>query len=327
VPVTLTSPQLKMLESRILKPVGIDKTAEEAEALGEPLTTVFPSANSRGAVQVTGVTYRGILPKKTRKGDDPCLYFNGHEIVIVRAKTTYRFKASPVFALAKKMNAPSLSLPSGPPEIKGVCAIASSEFRGDKPGKFICDGCYAVGVTYRYAAASLAQAARLQWIRETLKADPTGTKLAQNLVGAISDYARKSTLHHRKTARITQQLGTWDHGKIIVPFYMSELDETEPHVTRVRKYSDTVRKLTGHDDSLAVFSAMKPPPSEGEIVGFFRIHDSGELSVGSNKMNKAYLHALVEVANEHHQAKQATHRDSRYRHSRKRGSHLPSRLP
>ena len=99
-----------------------------------------------------------------------------------------------LWTVTSKMAAPSFSLPAGPPTEGGTC-VAANRAAGSplRPG-YVCDVCYAMkNHTYRSHIVSLAQAARLHWILQTLKQGGP-LALADQLVRAIDDFARRAAI-------------------------------------------------------------------------------------------------------------------------------------
>jgi hypothetical protein len=205
-----------------------------------------------------------------------------------------------------KMDCPSFSLSAGPPEEGGSCFAARRPKPGVKtirePGKmFTCDQCYALGANYAQPTVSFAQSARLWWVLQELERDPTGMALATALVAAISEYARRTSFGRDGMARLVSELGVWQrssqapNGAIHVPV-SAEVVSKGGRIRLHPGFSTSLPPEFGVPDTNAWF-AQRVRPAEGDIAGFFRIHDSGDFNVG-NKLSLwiAYVNAWVKVA-------------------------------
>jgi len=210
-----------------------------------------------------------------------------------------------LFSSVSKMSCPSLSLPAGPISEGGTCAAASFKAaslkrpsRGTAPGgmrrdakgnPFICDLCYATAGNYWYPTTTTAQTSRLVWVRRLLEADPSGAALGQALVAAIVDTATRA--HYRNASkRLGHEIGVWRNGQIVAPLFIQGrrgLVETPIPPTNL--------PATTFGSSLNFFESKGV--RNGDIVGFFRIHDSGDLNIDSSiKLWGAYLKAWMFVA-------------------------------
>ena len=187
-----------------------------------------------------------------------------------------------------KMGCPSWSLPAGPLYEGGTCVMAGKDATGRQkwtpPGAAnICDDCYALKNRYSFLEASTSQAARLAWVTHHLVADPSGASLAHDLVTAIADYARLTTLRWDKgatTDRRTMLLGTWHNDKMHIPGWLFGIVHVPALPYRLSPGLNT-------DDPFRVMKA-----DEGEVVGYFRLHDAGDVTVGPNPASwRSYLAA------------------------------------
>jgi hypothetical protein len=211
-----------------------------------------------------------------------------------------------LFSATSKMSSPSFSLPAGPPREGGTCAAAAPGAsklvrpgRGTSPGgsrqdakgnAFVCDACYATAGNYFYPNVGTAQAARLVWCMRMIKADPTGQLLGQALVDAIEFTAREA--HYRNLSqRLGHELGVWSHGRLTVPGFI----EGRKGIRRIPSEPTLLPPQTGYSSTTDFFT--KAGVVEDQVVGFFRIHDSGDLNVGIKIASwKAYLAAWEYVA-------------------------------
>ena len=208
--------------------------------------------------------------------------------------------ATIVLTATTKMNCPSFSLPAGPPEEGGSCFAARRPKEGSPglrvPGKlFTCDQCYAFGANYAQPTVSFAQSARLWWVLQELERDPTGTGLATAFVGAISEYARRTSFGRDGLARLMSELGVWQNGAVHVPV-STELAGKGGRIQLQPSFVTPLPPEFGVPDTRA-WLAQRVRPKEGDIAGFFRIHDSGDFNVGPKQaLWIAYIQAWVKVA-------------------------------
>jgi hypothetical protein len=190
-----------------------------------------------------------------------------------------------LFSATSKMNCPSFSLPAGPPEEGGTC-VAARRPKGGGAGLreegriYTCDQCYAFGANYAYSEVAFSQAVRAYWVEDLLRRDPTGQAFADAMVGAISEFARRSSFGPAGLVRLRSEIGVWRGGRIHVP-----VDE-EPGRARTRmslqpSFPTLLPPETGVTDSQA-WIAEHLRPTDGQVAGFFRLHDSGDFNVGSS---------------------------------------------
>lgn len=195
-----------------------------------------------------------------------------------------------LFTCTSKMAAPSFSLPAGPPTEGGTCVAANRAAGSPKRPGYVCDVCYAMqGHSYRSHIVSLAQAARLQWILQTLK-QGGALALADQLVRAIDDFARTATLGSMDE-RMILELGVWHRGQLSVP----ALRPGARRPVLIPAFKTLLPPSTGFRDSEAYLASLQP--REGQVTGFFRIHDSGDFNVGTSpKLWADYLDAWILTA-------------------------------
>jgi hypothetical protein len=221
------------------------------------------------------------------------------------------YQATSLFSFTSKMACPSFSIPSGPTYEMGTC-IAANLKRGHDgeliPGtngrvkgrKFICDECYALKNAYTYPNTTISQAARYHWVAQQLEADMTGKNLAAQLAGAIKDFATNSTMRGAGDSvgnRQTCELGRWKDGRIVVPVFYRTMDTHRGDYTSTPVDALPTRldqRSTGFTNTTEFFQHLEPP--EGAVTGFFRIHDSGDFSIGSGAFWLPYIRAWTLVA-------------------------------
>lgn len=211
-----------------------------------------------------------------------------------------------LFSATSKMSSPSFSLPAGPPREGGTCVAAGQGTqglvrpgRGSAPGgarrdaqgrPFVCDLCYSTAGRYFMPNVGTAQAARLMWCLKLLEEDPSGTRLGEALVVAIDDVARRAH-YGNLSARLGHEIGVWNRGHLTVPGYitgrkgMRAIPAEPTHLPVETGYATTFDFFEAHG------------VQDGDVVGFFRIHDSGDLNIGRKLETwKGYLAAWVHAA-------------------------------
>ena len=216
------------------------------------------------------------------------------------------FTTIPLLTTTSKMSSPSFGLPAGRPGEGGTCSGAGVEgtaLTGD--GQLICRVCYATGANYAYANNMLQQEARRRWVVQLLggKASSKLSELASvkasakvnRSIGAVpssvktcgyalavmvASYARDTSLSKASkgsSGRAGQELGLWSQqvSSIVVPMSLNDrfkrADDTPLRLS-------TVGKVAVPSSTQAFFEALDP--GDGEVVGFFRVHDSGDFSIG-----------------------------------------------
>lgn len=268
-----------------------------------------PPASAAQTYPLTGKgSQQGIFdivrPELKMSGDGydvPTLVFRGMKVFGSNAEG----KALPVggqrvsslWTFTSKMGAPSFSLPAGPTTEAGTCSAANYGRSGGKrtPGKqYICDACYSLEGRYVMYNIAIGQGARMWWVNHMIQQDTSGGKLGQALTAALGDYARfgsMSGLRGGLENRIIIELGVWDGTQIVVPMKHPVSGALSP----IPAVVTNLPKRTGFGDTRQFFAARKP--SAGEVVGFFRIHDSGDLNIGRGTTAwQAYLNAWVITA-------------------------------
>lgn len=202
--------------------------------------------------------------------------------------------SSPLFSHTSKMTCPAFGLPAGPTLMEGgSCAAANPAASGRglrEPGKtYVCDGCYALESNYLYVETNLCQSARLAYVLKSLEEDPTGTKLASDLVRCISLFARRSTMRPSND-RIASEIGAWDGREILAPYPVGSRSFRMHPVLPTPLPVDT-----GFASTREFFAARRIPP--GSVTGFFRIHDSGDFTIGPKaSLWATYIRAWGAVA-------------------------------
>lgn len=205
-----------------------------------------------------------------------------------------------LFTMTTKMNCPSFSLPAGPPEEGGSCVAARTAKGGGtglrEPGKlYTCDQCYAFGANYAYAEVSFAQAARAYWVESSLRADPGGAQFVNAMVGGISEFARRTTFGEEGLVRLRAEIGVWERGRLCVPIAESP-GRARSRIVLQPSFSTPLPPEFGVPDSQA-WLAAKLSPREGDIAGFFRVHDAGDFNVGASPtIWIAYIRAWAQIA-------------------------------
>ena len=204
----------------------------------------------------------------------------------------FRYGKSRVTLLTKtsKMSSPSFGLPAGMPTEGGTCparmvAQRISRAREMKIGKkmvtmqqtvgIICDRCYAMGANYGYANNMIDQEGRARWVRNLVDKQGTGAA-SQQIALMIAGYAQ----HGAHGGRDTQEIGVWSKSSDAIT-YRSGGRRMPCEDTQLRL------KLKGEDGrdvptTRAWFKSRGV--RDGDITGFFRIHDSGDFGIGAKYM-------------------------------------------
>lgn len=242
-----------------------------------------------------------------------------------------------LFSNTSKMSAPSFSLPAGVPAGGGSCVVSSTPAESGKTS--ICDVCYAKGGAYMYTPSTLSSALRMVFVLQALERDAEtamwGHELAKELVFGITSWARRgppSSLEiglwvdgamksgQRTRAPIPLQPKEFPRSskKPVEDWYKVKPDTKEGRGGTYVKTSQTKSGEPGAQTWVReVFEALpgqkvNPPfrntfeairalnPKEGDVVGFFRIHDAGDVTIGTGRrtvaLSNAYQNAWREVA-------------------------------
>jgi hypothetical protein len=197
-----------------------------------------------------------------------------------------------------KMSSPSFGLPAGKVGAEGgTCPgrAISQTFRRirEQKGKpvsqqleAICDVCYAMGANYGYANNMIDQEGRASWIKNLLKGKDAVKSTADALTQMVSDYA----IYGAHGGRDGQEIGVWRS---------DARDGTKKGAITYR--SGTKRPVCRNTDLRIKIPGMEAAATtrdffrmsgvkNGQVCGFFRIHDSGDFGLGVN-----YLKAWGEV--------------------------------
>lgn len=193
---------------------------------------------------------------------------------------------APVFTRASKMDAPSFGLPAGPPPLGGTCVAARLV-----PGKgvvtdegvFVCRVCYAAKGEYVHHGPAMTQAIRLRWVVALLERDPTGALFADRMIEALDHFARISTVKSRKN-RKQLEFGVWEGpDRIMVPAKGGPIDAERSALPAPWESTRQAIAALG--------------PSDGQVAGYFRLHDSGDLNVGGRaELWLGYIRGWTKVA-------------------------------
>ncbi len=249
------------------------------------------------------VLCRSILDKATLsyrrgKNQNPEIFFGGETIETEKSSgeaSRMRFAALSILSETSKMACPSFSLPAGAPLAGGSCISASARDPRRVEGKtYICDECYSLGKAYIYPNVQLAQMARQAWVCQNLvgaDADAAIAVVSDAMIDAIRTFA--GSIPYNKNAKIDRllsEIGIWNkkRGVIEMPYRRTFLD-IQP---------TPLPPETGFADTRAFFADRNP--EAGETVGFFRIHDSGDFTIGAGddarELRRRYVRAWVRTA-------------------------------
>lgn len=175
----------------------------------------------------------------------------------------------PLLTMTSKMASPSFGLPAGLGNLGGTCPGAG--VRGDEglEKNRICSICYATSANYGYANNLTQQLARQLWVSQVLSEEGSAA-LGYDLACMVEAYAR----HCRHTDRSGQEIGVWGgaRGGLLVP--------SGRGMRRAKCTWLQIATLDGKSvpENTSRFFAGKRVP-EGEVAGFFRVHDSGDFGV------------------------------------------------
>jgi len=212
----------------------------------------------------------------------------------------FRYGKARVTLLTKtsKMSSPSFGLPAGMPTEGGTCparmvAQRLSRMREMKIGKkrkpimaqqtmgIICDRCYAMGANYGYANNMIDQEGRARWVKNLV--DKQGTDAAaQQIALMIAGYAQNGA----HGGRDTQEIGVWSTSDNAIT-YRSGRKRMPCADTQLRL---KLKGADGRDVPTTRAWFKSRGVSNGDITGFFRIHDSGDFGIG-----KKYMEAWEQV--------------------------------
>ena len=173
--------------------------------------------------------------------------------------------------------------------------VARKEGKGDRlVPSYICTVCYAMGANYGYANNMTQQAARKKWVEDLLKGVGGVEGCAANLAQMIWTYAK----HTKHNQRSCQEIGVWEGGRILTPQGRSSkrtsVDSTplriqslSIHPMRVEgdavvPQAQSVKQQSVPDDTVEFFNglARRKVIGNGDVAGFFRLHDSGDFGIG-----------------------------------------------
>ena len=201
----------------------------------------------------------------------------------------FRYGKQRIILITKtsKMSSPSFGLPAGTGKEGGTCpgrAIAQS-FRRTRLQKgkpvsqkleAICDVCYAMGANYGYANNMIDQEGRARWIKNLLITgrDPI-TKTSDALTQMVSDYA----MYGAHGGREGQEIGVWrsdarDGTKKGAITYRSGKDRLMCRNTDLRIELPGMKGVATTRDFF-----RESGVENGQVCGFFRIHDSGDFGL------------------------------------------------
>lgn len=233
----------------------------------------------------------------SRERDIPTLEYPSPIFYELSQGQTRSARGTSLLTFTDKMGCPSFSLSAGPPVEGGSCAAAAHGAKGGlrRPGaQYICDTCYSLEGRYVMDNVALAQASRAWWINQQIASDPTGDGLARSLLSAIIDFARHSTLEGLRggmSVRMILELGTWRRGAVMVP----GRNPVSGKSLLIHAVSTEFPAGLPWRDSSEALSSLRP--SDDDVCGFFRIHDSGDLTIpGGPKRWSAYLSAWTSIA-------------------------------
>lgn len=269
---------------RLEMPCAAGKKVSEAAAAGEPVLPLF--APGQGSI-FSRVDIQRVLSPAT---EEPYLKLDP-PIYTVRAgddgetgDSTIKFGSISLFSFTSKMATASFAVPSGPTKDGGTCLAANPGAHWkDDPTRFVCTMCYALEGRVVFPVNSMAQMARAAWATRRLQQDgPSG--LALDLVEAI-----RATAQSVKPLDI--ELGIWQKRRIMGVKVIGKRGRVWAPVVPVLFEDES----GGRDSFEWVEKNLKP--KDGDVAGFFRIHDSGDFAlVGPRQLHLDYIEAWKQVA-------------------------------
>ena len=232
-----------------------DAVEDEKVAVGEPVLFIYNAQGVR-------MSYWWM----TKQG---AMYFaHGRNQVGLLTKTS-------------KMSSPSFGLPAYTAKRGGTCPAADlsdSKMRA-RTGAFgkegvICSTCYATGASYGYPNNMTDQDARKRWVMQLRRLDSTGEVAGLAFAHMIAGYAINGQGSNRKG----QEIGVWDEKRGVI---RTPRGVANPTHIRLDSFEDPT--LSGEAATIrfprSTRDLFKGTPS-GEVVGFFRLHDSGDFGLG-----------------------------------------------
>lgn len=265
-------------ESTLFDGVTFALTLVEPPRLPRPKAAPVVEVSSR-ADGMKGMPYLRMTHKGARAG----FYFITDIGSLLTPGATVHV---PLLTSTTKMSSPSFGLPAGSVLLGGSCPGADVEAQSEmkRVGRErICDVCYATGANYGYANNMTQQEARRRWVAQLLQ-QHSPVVAGYLLASMIEGYARH-TMEGKD--RQGQEIGLWDGEAIVVPSRTKV--PVRAFSTPLQIQSVDGRKIP--KDTRAWFKARRTP--KGAVVGFFRIHDSGDFGVGKTA---DYIEAWREAA-------------------------------
>lgn len=184
-----------------------------------------------------------------------------------------------LFTQTTKMSCPSFSLPAGPFEIGGTCALATHAPNGPGAEELrICSNCYALKGNYIQVEVMIGQLFRLAWVRQLLDADPSGDAFAQQMTAAMTVLANQGPTDSSLRERSGLEYGVVRSGK---------LTYGEGRFARVLP----PHLLLSGASSQQGLDALP----DGTIAGYFRGHDSGDFTVLTGQRSVGYIRGWQQV--------------------------------
>ena len=179
----------------------------------------------------------------------------------------------PLLTTTSKMASPSFGLPAGLGEFGGTCPGAGVKDDSGLEKNRICSICYATSANYGYANNLTQQLARQLWVSQVLSREGS-VSLGYDLACMVEAYARSC----RHTERSGQEIGVW--GGVQEGLRV-------PAGRGMRRAKCTwlqIKSLDGRpvpENTRQFFAGLRGDAAvlEGQVAGFFRVHDSGDFGV------------------------------------------------
>lgn len=285
-----------MIARRGGAPCSVEIPVSRARQEGKEIFTIFETKETRSVFSELEMTLEPVSVETKA----PRLYWNKKIFTVSgdgKDSPPSGYSGTSLFTETSKMSCPSFSVPAGPTYEFGTCPAANYGKDGGlrEAGKdFICDSCYAFGGNYLYPNVAISQAARQEWAKRLVESDPTGMAFAQSMEAAIRGFATEGTMGTSMGgvgSRLVLELGVQQNGRLMVPVELPEIDGI-----RWMQSQTSLPSFTGFSNTDEWRRARGVP--DGEICGFFRIHDSGDFGLGKSLPQwKTYVAGWIEVAN------------------------------
>jgi len=197
------------------------------------------------------------------------------------ASGSMRPKRTPVFTKTSKMNTISFSIPAGPPFAGGSCISAATSKMAANPAfgvndlTYVCQKCYALKNRYQMLDYVFSSAPRMNWITSTISETKGHQEFGTLMSLAIESYCR----YTYENGRENLEIGVINVEKLKYRSSKTSYSHVEPcDITpNINKVLPLEQRGTYNSQSWIDFT------QQNDIAGYFRIHDSGDFSVSTQR--------------------------------------------